>query len=98
MNRAFGSASLRGNDGKELMSAAEWAPLVDITEDDKEFLIKADLAEVKKDDVKVIAATHEKRAIGTSIVWRTSAHPAGHSVRRSGRPWRRCAQIGHNER
>jgi HSP20 family protein len=35
------------------MAVAEWAPLVDISEDDKEYLIKAELPEVKKDDVKV---------------------------------------------
>jgi len=33
--------------------ATTWAPLVDITEDEKEYLIKADLPEMKKDDVKV---------------------------------------------
>jgi HSP20 family protein len=32
-------------------TVAEWSPLVDITEDDKEYLIKADLPEVKKKDV-----------------------------------------------
>lgn len=53
LNRAFGVASLPGNAGKELMSVSEWAPLVDITEDDNEYLIKAELPEVKKDDVKV---------------------------------------------
>ena len=37
------------------MAVAEWAPLVDISEDDKEYLIKAELPEVKKEDVKVTA-------------------------------------------
>lgn len=32
---------------------ARWAPLVDITEDDKEYLIKAELPEVRKHEVKV---------------------------------------------
>jgi HSP20 family protein len=31
----------------------EWTPLVDIAENDKEFTIKADLPEVKKENVKV---------------------------------------------
>ena len=31
----------------------EWAPPVDITEDDKEYLIKTELPEVRKEDVKV---------------------------------------------
>ena len=39
--------------GKEAMTVAEWSPLVDITEDEKEYLIKADLPEVKKEDVKL---------------------------------------------
>jgi HSP20 family protein len=41
------------NGGQELMTLAEWAPSVDISEDDKEWLLKADLPEVKKEDVKV---------------------------------------------
>jgi HSP20 family protein len=40
-------------DGKESMIASEWAPVVDITEDEKSFLIKAELPEVKKEDVHV---------------------------------------------
>jgi HSP20 family protein len=32
---------------------ADWSPLVDITEDDHEYLFKADLPEMKKDDVTV---------------------------------------------
>jgi HSP20 family protein len=39
-----------GNDGLKL---ADWSPQVDITEDDKEYLIKADLPEMKKDEIKV---------------------------------------------
>ena len=35
------------------MTVSEWTPLVDITEDDKEYLIKAELPEVKKEDVKL---------------------------------------------
>ena len=30
-----------------------WSPDVDITEDDKEYLVKADLPEMKKEDVKI---------------------------------------------
>jgi len=40
---------------EEPMAVAEWAPLVDISEDDKEYLIKAELADVKREDVKVTA-------------------------------------------
>ena len=40
---------------EEPMAVAEWAPLVDISEDDKEYRIKAELPDVKKEDVKVSA-------------------------------------------
>lgn len=49
----LGRFPARTENGKETMTVAEWAPLVDITEDEKEFLIKAELPEVKKEDVKV---------------------------------------------
>jgi HSP20 family protein len=38
---------------EEAMTVAEWSPLVDIAEDDKEYLIKAELPEVKKDQIKL---------------------------------------------
>ena len=40
---------------QENITVPEWAPLVDIAEDEKEYLIKAELPEVKKEDVKVTA-------------------------------------------
>jgi HSP20 family protein len=62
-----GAPARRPEAGKESLTVAEWSPLVDITEDDKEYLIKADLPEVKKGDVKVtvengvLAITGERR-------------------------------------
>jgi HSP20 family protein len=38
---------------REAISVAEWSPLVDISEDEKEYVIKAELPEVKKEDVKL---------------------------------------------
>lgn len=32
---------------------SSWKPLVDVTEDDKEYLIKAELPEVKKEDINI---------------------------------------------
>jgi len=37
----------------EAVSAAEWAPRVDIIEDEKGYLIKADLPEVRKEDLRI---------------------------------------------
>jgi len=45
---------MRGEvDTDEAITLSAWAPLVDITEDDKAYLIKAELPEVKKEDLKV---------------------------------------------
>jgi HSP20 family protein len=44
---------LRSEAGQDLFSVGEWSPLVDISESDQEYLIKAELPEVKKDDVKI---------------------------------------------
>jgi HSP20 family protein len=42
-----------GNGGKEALTVAQWSPLVDITEDAKEYLIKAELPDMKKEDVRL---------------------------------------------
>lgn len=49
LNRLFPFRGVEGDD----FSFGEWAPAVDIEETPKEYLIKADLPEVKKEDVKV---------------------------------------------
>jgi HSP20 family protein len=53
LSRLFDGTPARRGDSQEDITVAEWAPSVDITEDDKEYLIKAELPEVKKNDVKV---------------------------------------------
>ena len=53
MNRLFNGGMAPLTRGGEAMTIAEWIPTVDIIEDDKEFVVKAELPEVKKDDVKV---------------------------------------------
>jgi HSP20 family protein len=39
--------------GQELISAGDWSPRVDISENDNEFEIRAEIPDVKKEDVKV---------------------------------------------
>jgi HSP20 family protein len=43
----------RSEGSNEIMTIADWAPTVDISETDTEFLIKVELPEVRKEDVKV---------------------------------------------
>ena len=53
----FSRSPLPRPEGKEEpMRVADWAPVVDISEDNQEYLIKAELPEVKKEDVKITMA------------------------------------------
>src|ERR1700737_2421622 len=54
LSTLFGRPLRRTNGhGREDITQADWMPLADITEDEKEYLIKAELPELKKEDVKV---------------------------------------------
>ena len=52
LNRVFGRMP-RGRDENESMTVADWIPPVDISETGVEYLIKAEISEVRKEDVKV---------------------------------------------
>ncbi|MGA9576459.1 MAG: Hsp20/alpha crystallin family protein [Terrimicrobiaceae bacterium] len=53
---------------QEATRLAEWSPTVDIGENDKEFIVKAELPDVKKEDIKVnvengvLSITGERKA------------------------------------
>jgi HSP20 family protein len=49
----FAIREATGNGGQEALTVTQWSPLVDITEDEKEYLIKAELSEMKKEDVRL---------------------------------------------
>ena len=46
-----------GSDEIHSLTVADWSPEVDISEDDRGYLLKADLPEIKKDDVWVTSNT-----------------------------------------
>jgi HSP20 family molecular chaperone IbpA len=50
MQRAFTTWPARG---EESLTLTDWTPSVDIGENDKEYLVKAELPEVNKEDIKV---------------------------------------------
>lgn len=55
LNRVFGRSLLGPMKGgsQEMVSMPDWAPAVDIVETPEEFVVKAELPEMKKEDVKV---------------------------------------------
>lgn len=54
LSTIFGrSPAATSGEKKEAISVAEWSPLVDIAEDEKEYLVKAELPEMKKEEIKI---------------------------------------------
>jgi len=51
-------------DEEEIFGTKQWTPLADITEDEREYLIKAELPEMKKEDVKVTVDNGTLRITG----------------------------------
>ncbi|WP_168063219.1 Hsp20/alpha crystallin family protein [Candidatus Manganitrophus noduliformans] len=49
----MGKGSMTRINGEEALTSIDWVPEVDIIESEKEYLIKAELPEIKKEDVKV---------------------------------------------
>lgn len=53
LSSMFGRAPVRRSDGREDITLADWSPLADITEDEKEYVIRAELPDVPAENVKV---------------------------------------------
>ena len=66
LNRVFTRPALRTTGGKEHLTVADWIPTVDISESDGEYLIKAELPEVKKDAWPCAAASSSGWRIAVS--------------------------------
>jgi len=82
--RLFGLTPARpGNGGQELMTITEWAPSVDIVEDNKEWLVKADLPEVKKEDVKVTVENGVRTITGERQFEKEEKDKKYHRIERS---------------
>jgi HSP20 family protein len=53
LSNLFGRAPARRGNGREELTLADWSPTADVTEDENEYIIKAELPDVKREDVKV---------------------------------------------
>lgn len=53
LNSFFAPAQVKSDDKREPFTVAEWSPLVDISEDESAYVIRAELGDVKKEDVHV---------------------------------------------
>ena len=53
LNRLFGRSLERSEPGQNMLAVADWSPSVDISETSTAYLVKAEIPDVKKEDVKV---------------------------------------------
>jgi HSP20 family protein len=53
LNQIFGRPAVSAAADQQMLKMADWTPSVDISETDQAYLIKAEIPEVKREDVKV---------------------------------------------
>ncbi|TAK09970.1 MAG: Hsp20/alpha crystallin family protein [Candidatus Manganitrophaceae bacterium] len=53
ISRLIGRREMTRINGEEALTSIDWVPEVDIIESEKEYLIKAELPEIKREEVKV---------------------------------------------
>ncbi len=82
-----------GDHEEESMTVAEWAPVVDIVEDDHEYLIKAELPELKKEEVKVSVENGVLAISGERKLEKEEKGKKYHRVERAYGSFRRCFSI-----
>ena len=86
LERFFNAPFSRGvlsNGEKEAMTVTQWAPLVDISEDDKEYLVRAELPDLKKEDVNVTVENGELTITGERKLEKEEKGRKFHRIERS---------------
>jgi HSP20 family protein len=79
----FGRVPAIAGNGGEAITETLWAPLTDITEDDKEFLVKVELPAMKKEDVKVTVENGMLRITGERKAEKEEKTKKYHRIERS---------------
>ena len=81
MNTMFSRSLLPSYD--ESIASSEWRPLVDVEESEKEYTIKAEIPEVKREDVKVELENGSIRISGERKLEKEEAGRRFHRIERS---------------
>lgn len=79
----FGRGPATAGNGGEHITEELWAPVTDITEDDKEFVVKAELPDMKKEDVKVTVENGTLRISGERKAEKEEKTKKYHRIERS---------------
>lgn len=81
--RFFGRPVPAENEGKEAIAATEWMPAVDIVEDEKEFLVKAELPDLKREEIEVTVENGELTLTGERKVEKEEKEKKYHRIERA---------------
>ncbi len=84
------------NGGDESLTVSQWAPLVDIIEDDKEYLIKAELPDLKREEVNVTVENGVLTITGERKMEKEEKGRKFHRVERSYGSFRRSFELPEN--
>ena len=87
----FGRGTL-GTTGESIANA-EWAPLVDVSEDEKEYLITAELPDMQREDVKVTAENGTLRICGERKFEEEKKGQRFHRIERAYGSFERCFSL-----
>ncbi len=80
---AFNPTAARHGNDQNSLALPEWMPVVDIAEDDKEYVITAELPDVKKEDVKVTVENGVLTITGERKFEKEEKNKKWHRVERS---------------
>ncbi|OZG73265.1 heat-shock protein [Hahella sp. CCB-MM4] len=94
-NRSIQTAP-RNGESNELMRKADWAPAVDVTENKEEYLIKAELPGVNKEDVKVSVEDNILRIQGERHLEKEDQDKKHHRIERFYGSFARSFQLPEN--
>ena len=94
LSSIFGLAPMRLSNGQqETMTVAQWSPVVDITEDEKEYLIKVELPEVRKEDVKLVVENGVLTLSGERKFEKEEKNRKYHRIERAYGSFTRCFSL-----
>jgi HSP20 family protein len=94
LSSIFGLAPTRLSNGqRETMTVAQWSPVVDITEDEKEYVIHAELPEVRKEDVKVTVENGVLTLSGERKFEKEEKNRKYHRIERAYGSFARCFSV-----
>jgi HSP20 family protein len=83
LNRMFGRSSLLGQASGDVLANVDWSPAVDVVETPEEYLVKAELPDLRKEDVKVSVESGMLRIAGERKQEKEEKHKRFHRVERS---------------